>query len=64
MNRQPKNPQTWLQAGEYALSQDCYHLAYTYLERFTELDKYAEPSKGPDDYRRVRALVNAGKGRC
>ncbi len=64
VQRQPKNPQTWLQAGEYALSRNCYHLAYTYLERYTELDPKARPSSGGDDYNRVLKLVNAGKGRC
>jgi O-antigen ligase len=64
VRRQPKNPETWRLAGLYAFSQDCYHLAYTYLERYTELDNKAKPSEGADTYRRTRDLVNAGKGRC
>lgn len=64
VRRQPENPETWLAAGEYALGNDCYHLAYTYLERYTELDQKALPSAGGDDYQRALALVNAGKGRC
>jgi hypothetical protein len=64
VDREPKNPQTWLQAGEYALSNRCYRLAYTYLERYTELDPKARPSAGGDDYRRARAFVNAGKNAC
>jgi O-antigen ligase len=64
VHRQPANPETWLAAGEYALENDCFQTAYTYLEKFTELDQKALPSVGGDDYRRARALVNAGKGRC
>ncbi|MGH3001052.1 MAG: O-antigen ligase family protein [Gaiellaceae bacterium] len=64
VSRQPKNPQTWLSAGEYAYSNDCYHLAYTYLERYTELDPYALPSEGGDDYNRARNLIDAGVGKC
>ena len=64
VHRQPKDPQTWLAAGEYALSLRCYQTAYTYLERYTELDPNDRPTSGADDYRRALALVNAGKGRC
>jgi tetratricopeptide (TPR) repeat protein len=64
VRKQPKNPQTWLFAGRYALDQRCYHLAYTYLEKFTELNQNARPSAGGDDYNRALRLVNAGKGKC
>ncbi len=64
VRRQPRNPETWQLAGLYALSRNCYHLAYTYLERYTELDNKAKPSEGADAYRRALRLVNAGKGRC
>ena len=46
VQRQPANPQTWLYAGEYALSSRCWRLAYTYLERYTELDPKARPETG------------------
>jgi len=64
VHRQPANPETWLSAGEYALENECYQTAYTYLERYTELDQKALPSAGGNDYNRALALVNAGKGRC
>ena len=64
VHKQPKNPQTWLFAGRYALDKRCYHLAYTYLEKFTELNQKARPSAGGDDYNRALRLVNAGKGKC
>jgi hypothetical protein len=64
VSRQPENPQTWLAAGEYAFSNKCYRLAYTYLERYTELDPYARPSAGADDYRAARSHVNAGENAC
>ncbi|HEY0416639.1 MAG TPA: O-antigen ligase family protein [Gaiellaceae bacterium] len=64
VHRQPKNPQTWLAAGEYAKTSGCPYLAYTYLERFTELDPYARPSEGADDYRRVLYQVNHRQYRC
>jgi hypothetical protein len=62
--RQPKNPQTWLQAGEFALSHRCWRLAYTYLERYTELDPRARASDGADDKDRALRLVNAGRNAC
>jgi Tfp pilus assembly protein PilF len=64
VKRQPRNPETWRLAGLYAFSQNCYHLAYTYLERYTELDNKARPSAGGDTYRRALQLVNAGRGKC
>jgi hypothetical protein len=64
VHKQPKNPQTWLFAGRFALDQRCYHLAYTYLEKFTELNQKARPSAGGDDYNRALKLVDAGKGKC
>ncbi len=64
VHRQPRNPQTWLAAGEYALRAGCPYQAYVYLEKYTELDQKARPDEGADDYRRMLALVNAGKYRC
>ena len=64
VDRQPKNPETWLLTGRFALANRCAQTAYTYLEKYTELNPYARPSEGGDAYRRARALVNAGKGRC
>ena len=64
VHRQPENPETWLAAGEYAFLQSCFQTAYTYLEKYTELDQKALPSAGGDDYNRARAKVNAGKGSC
>ncbi len=64
VDAQPKNPETWLQAGEFAFGLRCYQTAYTYLERYTELNNNAKPSQGADDYRQALLLVNAGKGRC
>jgi O-Antigen ligase len=64
VHRQPKNPQTWVYAGEYAWTMNCPGLAYTYLERYTELDPQARPSAGGDDYRAARARVNARDYTC
>ncbi len=64
VHRQPKNPETWLAAGEYAYGLGCYQTAYTYLERYTELNQKALPSAGGADYQRALDKVNAGKGRC
>jgi tetratricopeptide (TPR) repeat protein len=64
VQRQPKNPQTWRLAGLYAFDQGCYQTAYTYLEKYTELDQKAKPSAGGAQYNRALKLVNAGKGRC
>ena len=64
VRRQPKNPQTWLLAGRFAFDLRCYQTAYTYLEKYTELDNKAKPSAGGDDYNAALKKVNAGKGRC
>jgi hypothetical protein len=64
VERQPKNPQTWRLAGLYAFDQRCYQTAYTYLEKYTELDQKAKPSAGGAQYNQALKLVNAGKGRC
>jgi tetratricopeptide (TPR) repeat protein len=64
VQRQPKNPQTWLLAGRFAFDQRCYQTAYTYLEKYTELDNKARPSAGGDDYNAALKKVDAGKGRC
>ena len=64
VHRQPANPATWLAAGEYAFGIGCYQSAYTYLERYTELDQKARSSDGGDDYNTALQRVNAGKGVC
>jgi tetratricopeptide (TPR) repeat protein len=65
VDRQPKNPQTWLAAGLYAANiVGCPRLAYYYLERFTELDPKARPSQGADAYREALRQVNTGKPTC
>ena len=46
VDREPKNPQTWRLAGEYAFSLRCYRSAYTYLEKYTELDPRGRPGSG------------------
>jgi len=63
VRRQPKNPQTWLFAGEYAMRANCPLLAYRYLERYTELDP---KSNGPGgaEYRAMLALVNKHAYSC
>ncbi len=64
VDREPKNPQTWRLAGEYAFSLRCYRSAYTYLEKYTELDPRGRPGSGADDYREALRQVNAGNNRC
>jgi hypothetical protein len=64
VDKQPKNPQTWLQAGLYGVRINCPRFAYYYLERFTELDPQAPPGTGGDAYRKARAQVNTGKPKC
>ena len=62
--RQPHNPQTWLQAGEYAKSFGCPFQAWQKLEQYVTLDPNARPSPGGDDYRAMLKLVNARKYDC
>jgi hypothetical protein len=64
VRRQPKNPETWRAAGQYAFTLQCWRSAYTYLERFTELDNKARPSAGADAYRTALNHVDAGNNRC
>jgi tetratricopeptide (TPR) repeat protein len=64
VRRQPKNPETWQLAGLYAYSLRCYQTAYTYLEKYTELDNKARPSAGGQQYNDALRRVNAGRGRC
>lgn len=64
VRRQPKNPQTWLQTGEYAKDVGCPYQAYVYLEKYTELDQKALPSQGADDYRAMLWKVNHRQYRC
>jgi tetratricopeptide (TPR) repeat protein len=62
--KQPRNPQTLLLAGLFALEHGCPRLAYSYLEPFTELDRNERPDKGPDQYREALRLVDSGKPTC
>jgi O-Antigen ligase len=64
VHRQPKNPQTWLLAGQYAWDQGCPYVAYRYLEKYTELDQKARPSQGGDLYREALYRVNHRQYRC
>jgi O-antigen ligase len=64
VDKQPKNAQTWLNAGLYAVNLECPRLAYHYLERYTELDPKARPSEGADAYRLALKQVNSGKPKC
>ena len=64
VDKQPKNAQTWLNAGLYAVDLQCPRLAYYYLERYTELDPKARPSEGADAYRLALKQVNSGKPKC
>jgi O-Antigen ligase len=64
VRRQPRNPQTWRLAGLYAYQQQCYRLAYEYLEKYTELDNKAKPAQGAGAYRRALEIVNAGGAKC
>jgi tetratricopeptide (TPR) repeat protein len=64
VDREPRNPQTWRLAGEYAFSLRCYRSAYTYLEKYTELDPNGRPSGGAEHYREALRQVNAGNNRC
>jgi hypothetical protein len=62
--QQPKNADTWLLAGQFAFAHGCMRAAYDNLEKFTELDSQARPSRGGDAYRTARAQVNTGKPKC
>ena len=64
VRKQPKNPQTLLLAGLYALDIGCPRRAYSYLEPFTELNHNERPDKGPDQYRTSLRLVDSGKPTC
>jgi hypothetical protein len=62
--KQPKNPDTWLLAGQFAFAHGCMRAAYDNLEKFTELDKKARPSRGGDAYNQALRVVNSGKAKC
>jgi hypothetical protein len=64
VDRQPKNPQTWVAAGTYAWDAGCPYLAYTYLEKYTELDQKARPSQGGDLYNEALRRVDNRQYRC
>jgi len=62
--KEPENPQWWLLKARFELQNGCARAALIDFYRFNDLDRYANPSQGPDDYRRALALVNSGKPRC
>jgi hypothetical protein len=64
VDRQPRNPETWLAAGQYAWGQGCPYLAYTYLERYTELDQKARSDRGGDLYNEALRRVNNRQYSC
>ena len=64
VDRQPKNPETWRAAGQYAWDEGCPYLAYTYLEKYTELDQKARPERGGDLYNEALRRVNNRQYSC
>ena len=62
--KQPKNADTWLLAGQFAFAHGCMRAAYDNLEKFTELDNKARPSRGGDAYNAALKVVNSGKAKC
>jgi tetratricopeptide (TPR) repeat protein len=62
--KQPKNAETWLAAGQFAFQHGCMRAAYDNLEKFTELDNKARPSRGGDAYNTALAIVDSGKAKC
>jgi hypothetical protein len=62
--KEPENPQWWLLKAEFELEHGCARAALIDFYRFNALNPYANPSAGPDDYRRALALVNSGTPRC
>jgi O-antigen ligase len=62
--KQPKNADTWLLAGQFAYAHGCMRAAYDNLEKFTELDNKARPSRGGDAYNAALKVVNSGKAKC
>jgi O-antigen ligase len=64
VRRQPENPQAWVAAGTYAWDAGCPYQAYTYLEKYTELDQKARPSQGGDLYNEALRRVNNAQYRC
>lgn len=63
VQRQPKNPQPWLFAGEFALQVGCPYAAWQHLERYTELD---QESNGPggEEYNAMLDLVDNHEYTC
>ena len=64
VREQPANPQTYLEAGLFALQVGCPRHAYPYLLQFVERDNKARPSEGGDAYREALRQVNSGKPTC
>ena len=62
--KEPENPEWWVLKARYELDAGCARAALTDFYRFNALDPYAQPTAGPDDYRRALALVNTGKPTC
>jgi hypothetical protein len=63
VQRQPKNPQPWLLAGEFAMQVGCPYAAWQHLERYTELD---QKSNGPggEEYNAMLKLVDHHEYTC
>ena len=51
-------------AGQFAFTHGCMRAAYDNLEKFTELDNKARPSRGGDAYNAALKIVNSGKAKC
>lgn len=64
VDRQPKNPQAWVAAGTYAWDAGCPYQAYTYLEKYTELDNKARPEQGGALYNEALRRVNNRQYTC
>jgi O-antigen ligase len=62
--KEPENPEWWVLKARFELDAGCARAALTDFYRFNALDPYAQPSAGPNDYRRALALVNTGKPTC
>jgi hypothetical protein len=64
VRRQPMNAQTWRAAGQFAWDNNCPYKAYTYLERYTELDQKARKSAGGSTYEAALYRVNHRQYTC
>lgn len=64
IRRQPHNPQTWLEAGEFAKDVGCPYQAWEKLEQYVTLDPNARPSDGGNDYRAMLKRVDNRQYSC